>query len=132
MTDCRQKRLLTSDLNHIFVTGGCLQVLVDCGGSVCLKVFIVGDQLHHTVPNLRSNVISRRGDELQDGVNIPLVLLVSFGNLNGVAYLGREAFCQDSNLQHHLLPQVIICHLQIPQQLSDDCLCICGITHRVQ
>jgi hypothetical protein len=45
--------------------------------GVRLQVLIVRDELDHTVPDLRADVISGSRDELQDGIDIPLVLLVS-------------------------------------------------------
>jgi hypothetical protein len=48
--------------------------------GVRLQVLIVRDELDHTVPDLRADVISGSRDELQDGIDIPLVLLVSLFN----------------------------------------------------
>ncbi len=46
----------------------------DCRCGVWLEVLIVGHELNDAVPHLCSNVVSRRRDELQDRVDIPLVL----------------------------------------------------------
>jgi hypothetical protein len=44
---------------------------------ISLQVLIVGDELDYTVPDFCSDMIAGSRDELQDGVNIPLVLPIS-------------------------------------------------------
>jgi hypothetical protein len=52
-----------------------LQVGVDRRRGVRLKVLVVGHELDNTVPDLSANVIASRRDELEDGVDVPLVLV---------------------------------------------------------
>jgi hypothetical protein len=49
-------------------------MLKDRGSSVLLKILIIRDQLNDSVPNFGSDMITSGRDELQDGVDIPLVL----------------------------------------------------------
>ncbi len=48
------------------------------------------------------------------------------------SHLGRKSLRQDSNFEHHFLPKIIVCHLQIPYQLPNDHLGIRSIAHRVK
>jgi hypothetical protein len=51
-----------------------------CSSGIRLQILIVRDELDYTIPDFRTDVISGGRDELQDGVDIPFVLLVSLFN----------------------------------------------------
>lgn len=78
-------RQLTSDSDHILVTGRCLEMLKDSRRSVWLQILIIRHQLDDSVPDLGSNVVSGSRDELQDGVDIPFVLSDSISTLPSMA-----------------------------------------------
>lgn len=101
------------------MTSGRPEMLEDDLCGIYLQVLCVGDDLNNSVPNFLANVISSSADELQDGVDVPLVR-------SGVFL--RE----DGNLEHHLFPEAVICNLQILQKLADDDLGVVGIAHAIE
>jgi hypothetical protein len=54
-----------------------LEVVKHGSSGIWLKVLVVGHKLDDSVPDLCADVISSSRDELQDGIDIPLVLPVS-------------------------------------------------------
>lgn len=109
----------TRYLDQTLVTVRRPQVLEDGLGGILLQVLRVRDDLDHAVPHLVADVVARGGDELQDGVDVPLVARC--------VLLGR-----DGNLEHHLLAQAVVGDLEVPQQLADDELRVVRVAHAVQ
>ncbi len=109
-----------ANLDQALVAGGHAQMLEHGTSGIWLQVFVVGDELHDAVPDLGADVIPGSRDELEDNVDIPLVLkrggLVSNhrkASMCSRTHLGSKALGEDRNLEHHLLPQVVVGRLQV-------------------
>ena len=66
---------LTSDPYQGLVTCCRLEMLEHRSSCIRLQIFVVCDELHHTIPDFFSNMIASGGDELEYRVDIPLVLI---------------------------------------------------------
>jgi hypothetical protein len=66
---------VSGDLDEVLVHRRGTEMLVHCSGSISLQILVVGDELNDPVPYFRSNMISRRLDELEDGVDVPFILV---------------------------------------------------------
>ena len=75
-------------------------MLEDDFGGVRLEVLGVCDDLHDAIPDFVTDVVPSGADQLQDGVDIPLVR---------VGVLLRK----DSDLEHHLFAKRVVCYPEI-------------------
>lgn len=71
------KMSLTSYSDHIFMASSCLQMLIHCSYSIVLHAFVVDNELDDPVPHFRTNMVAGSSYKLKDGIDVPLVLLVS-------------------------------------------------------
>jgi len=71
---CPVRAVLTSNPNHILMTGRRLQMRKHRRSRIRLQVLVVCNELNYPVPHFRPDMITRRRDELQYRIDIPLVL----------------------------------------------------------
>ena len=105
-----------SSADHRLVHVGRLQHLEQLASGVLLQVLLLGDDLHHTVPDIIRHVVSGVENEVHDDVHVPAVVR-------------REALGQNSHLQGHLLLNHVIGGLQVLQELLHDTLGVLLVTH---
>lgn len=93
--------------------------------GIWLQILVVGDELDDSVPDFCSNVVASSRNELQDSIDIPLVLycqscpnLIEKRELH--TDLGSETFRQDCDLENHLFSEIVVCRLQVLDQLPND------------
>mmetsp|Transcript_10598 Transcript_10598/g.17548 ORF Transcript_10598/g.17548 Transcript_10598/m.17548 type:complete len:478 (+) Transcript_10598:639-2072(+) len=87
-------------------------------GCVGLKValWMICDNLNHSMPNCVTNVITTDRNQLQNSVHVPTKV--------GGVLLGK-----DSNLQHHLFADRCIGKNQMGHKLIDNAFCVISVAH---
>jgi hypothetical protein len=71
------------------------------------------------VPDLFRDVVAGQRDQVKNDVNVPLII--------GGILLG-----QDSHLQYHLLPDAVVCCLEIGEHLEHNVLRVGAVAHGVK
>lgn len=84
-----------------------------------MQVLGVGNDLNNPVPDFLADVISRGAHERQDRVDVPLVV-------------GGKLLGQDGNLEHHLFPESVVGHREVPEKFANDHSRVARVAHRVQ
>ena len=86
-------------------------------GSITLKVSlgVIRDELHHTMPNGIAHIVSADGYQFENRIDVP-------------AQVSCILFCEDGNLEHHLLANTCVCHDEVLHQFIHNLFRIVSVT----